>query len=312
MSGRLDGIWIVVLNWRGLSDTVECLRSLEPARQRGASVLVVDNGSDDGSEAAIREGFPAAVVLQTGRNLGFTGGNNIGLSHALAHGADHICVLNNDTTVEPDFLDALLHHSLAKSRCASSPRIERSNGGVWFGGGIVEPDGFARHLHSDELPALAEDRRPRASEVLTGCCLFASADIWRAVGLFDPRYFLMFEDTDWSLRAAEQGVTLEVVPASVVHHQVSASFTGATGVVGHYYYARNAMLLLHDRLGLGRRARLRFAFQHCVRPAARQLRVHRRTGAMVVTSSLTGVMAGMLGRGGEAPEWLRSSAGLIA
>ena len=90
-------VTVVVLNWNGLADTLECLNSLVRLDYPTHEVVVVDNGSTDGSVQVFREQFPMATVFETGENLGYTGGNNAGLRHALAQGADYVLLLNNDT-----------------------------------------------------------------------------------------------------------------------------------------------------------------------------------------------------------------------
>src|SRR5271154_4715210 len=100
-------IWIVVLNWNGLSDTLACLESLRHLNYANRRVLVVDNGSTDGSVAGLRRA-PEVEVIEAGRKLGYARGNNLGIRYALERGADFILVLNNDTTVDPMLLDELI------------------------------------------------------------------------------------------------------------------------------------------------------------------------------------------------------------
>ena len=97
---------IIVLNWNGRRDTLECLASLGRASDPSMWVLVVDNGSDDGSQDAIRRNHPEVTLLETNSNLRYAGGNNAGIRFALEKGAEQIMLLNNDTTVDPGFLRA--------------------------------------------------------------------------------------------------------------------------------------------------------------------------------------------------------------
>src|SRR5437667_353730 len=100
-------VWIVILNWNGLSDTLGCLESLQHLHYAAHRIVVVDNGSTDGSAEALRRtrSQPPIEIIEAGRNLGYAGGNNLGIRYALDHGADFILVLNNDTTVDPMLLD---------------------------------------------------------------------------------------------------------------------------------------------------------------------------------------------------------------
>ena len=101
-------VYIVVLSWNGREDTLSCLRSLEPVWNERTKGIVVDNGSSDGTPDAVRAAIAGVEVLEAGRNLGFTGGNNIGLRFALDRGADYVLLLNNDTIVDPGFLREML------------------------------------------------------------------------------------------------------------------------------------------------------------------------------------------------------------
>ena len=99
---------VIVLNWNGREDTLECLRSIRSIAYSNFGVIVVDNGSTDGSVAAIRASQPSVEVIDTGENLGFAGGNNVGIRRALELGADYVLLLNNDTVVDPGLLRAFV------------------------------------------------------------------------------------------------------------------------------------------------------------------------------------------------------------
>ncbi len=246
------GHLVVVLSWNGRRDTMRCVESLVHGSPE-VDVLVVDNGSGDGVLEAVRARWPHVATLQTGDNLGFAGGMNRGLAWGIAHGYAILTVLNNDTVVDPGTLERLA--LLAASRdVAASPRIvwlddERAADAgttetrLWFAGGVLDArDGLPRHLSPAEAQAALAANEPFATDLLTGCCVCARTDTWRAVGFFDARFFLDFEDSDWSLRARRQGVRLVVDPRAVVRHRVSASFTGPASYLGTFYYARNALL----------------------------------------------------------------------
>src|SRR5262245_13324392 len=99
---------VILVNWNGKADTLACLESLRQDSYVNKQAIVVDNGSTDDSVRVIRDSFPATTLLEAGANLGFTGGNNIGIEHALRSGADYIFLLNNDTTVDPSAIFALV------------------------------------------------------------------------------------------------------------------------------------------------------------------------------------------------------------
>ena len=172
----------------------------------------MDNGSDDGVLEAVSGRWPTVETFQTGDNLGFAGGMNRGIEWALARGAATVTVLNNDTLVPPGVAAALA--ARARSGVAVSPEVRyAANGAVWFGGGVVDGEtGLARHLTDAEMARAFPGSGPRSVETLAGCCVTASAEVWRTVGGFDERYFLIFEDADWSMRARARGVDLRRRP----------------------------------------------------------------------------------------------------
>ena len=232
---------VVVLNFNGWVDTERCVQSLLKGSPE-ATVLVVDNGSDTGFPADVAERWPGVTTLRNDRNLGFTGGMNAGLRAAFELDADTVTILNNDTVVSPGAIAALAE--VAEAGVAVSPEVRYLDrpDEVWFGGGAVDPaTNLPHHVAPDALsPPAADGLRP--TDVLAGCCVTATAETWRRVGFLDERYFLNFEDSDWSMRAHAVGVPLVVDTRVTIEHAVSASFTGAYSYLGLYYYARNGLL----------------------------------------------------------------------
>lgn len=302
----IDTLHVVVLSWHGREDTLRCVASVLADGLAPHQVLVVDNGSGDGLEDALRGLDPRLRFRQTGANLGFTGGMNHGIRACLDDGAGLVCVLNNDTVVTPGMFAALVRHAAPGTAVSPEVRYLDEPGVVWFGGGVVEADrGWPRHLTPAELArddAADPARVLRESETLAGCCVLAPAETWRAVGLFDPQYFLLFEDADWSARARAAGIRLVVARDAVLLHAVSASFTGPSHLLSSYYYARNAMR--YTRLRVTRRPapRLRFIRDQLARPVARRIRSGEvRAGAWEALFTASGLAADALRRYGPAP-----------
>lgn len=250
---------VVVLSFHGADDTLACVDSVLRGSP-GHDVLVIDNGSFDGVLEKVGAEWPGILTMQTGTNRGYSGGMNAGLAHGLRSGYDVVTVLNNDTLVETGALDELVAVA-AGGATAVSPRVlyQDDPGRAWFEGGRLDPvDGLPRHMTPQEAAEAGRqvEGEPYAVDLLAGCCVTASAATWRHVGLFDDRYFLNFEDSDWSMRARRSGVTLRVVPRSRVRHGVSRSFTGAYAYLGTYYYLRNLLLFARTWLPPRQRRRL--------------------------------------------------------
>ncbi len=248
---------IVVLTWHGRSDTLACVESLVTGSPE-AEVLVVDNGSFDGTLEAVAERWPQVDRLPLGRNHGFSGGMNRGIRHAIdAMGAGTVTILNNDTVIAAGAM-ARLESIAASADLAVSPEVRYRDAPdkIWFGGGSLDvANGFPAHIPSAELALCVGGLRE--STVLAGCCITARADIWQRVGFFDDRFYLNFEDSEWSVRATAAGVRLVVACDVSILHAVSASFTGAAATLGSFYYLRNGLLFAR-LVGAGVRARARF------------------------------------------------------
>lgn len=232
-------IVVVVLNWNGKEDTLRCLTSLQQVTVEH-SVIVVDNGSSDDSVASIQHAFPSVKVLESGTNLGYAEGNNVGIRHALNESPDAILILNNDTTVDPRILDAFMKRDLpiqgGKPLQMSDPSRLDHLGGAWNSAeGRFEMVGYKA---SAELW-----NEPVVLDYVCGVALFVKAEVFRRVGLFDPRFFLFWEECDWCVRAAKQGLKAQVCPEAILYHRGSASFVGG---VPHttYYWWRNRLLFL--------------------------------------------------------------------
>jgi len=303
----MDSHVVVVLSFRGRKDTLACLDGLLGGAH-DYSVLVVDNGSFDGVLEEARRRHPGVHTLQTGDNLGFAGGMNAGLRWAMGHGATMVTVLNNDTLCTPDAVQAL--ELCAAHGAIVSPQVDylAAPERIWFAGGVVDADtALPRHLTESELDGVPEGACS-PTETLAGCCLTARTDVWRRVGLFDERYFLLFEDAELSLRAARSGVPLLVCRQARILHRVSASFTGEFSYLGMYFYARNG-LLFGSAFGAGPLVRARFLRRHVLPAFARDVR--QRDARSLGRHGLT-LAAALIdystGRLGGAPAWLNARA----
>jgi GT2 family glycosyltransferase len=256
--------YIVVLTWNGWDDTDQCLRSLAPYVSDETRVLVVDNGSGDGTPGRVRRMFPGIEVIENGRNLGFPGGNNVGIRHALDRGADYVILLNNDTVVDREFARELLAVAerdpgvgMATSKIYYHDRPDV----LWFAGGELSTwTGRCTHAgygqpDRGQFEGVEDIGRP------CGCSLLVTRRFLEDVGLMDEDLFLYGEEIDWVFRARRHGYRCVLAPRSKVWHKVSAA-TGGPSSGNYCYYAVRNMLLI-----LGRHAPRRFAPLRAIRVA---------------------------------------------
>jgi GT2 family glycosyltransferase len=224
--------------------------SLKKVGYSNFQILVIDNGSTDGSVEVLRRAYPDIELIETGDNLGYAGGNNVGLERAVARGADYVVLLNNDTVVDPGFLDTLVDVAERDPQAAFvGPKmlyLDRPDT-VWFGGGRIDWMNGAAHLDHDAKDD-ARETAPREVDYITGCCLMVRASALPDIGLMDTRFFLLFEESDWCVRARECGWRCVYVPNARIWHAVSRSFNGTGSPTYRYYFARNELLLYRKHL----------------------------------------------------------------
>lgn len=215
--------FIIVLNWNGKDDTLDCLRSLKNLDYPNYEIVVVDNGSIDGSEEAIRSSFPSVHFIQTGRNLGYAGGNNAGIRFALDHGADYVWLLNNDTIVDSKALTALVKTAQADPKIAfvgSKIYFYDKPNMIWCVGGSIDLAAGGRTDH----PGMGQEDTGQFDTIsdvgyASGCSLLASREAIAAIGFLPEEYFLYFEETDWNVAAQRKSCRTVLAPASHVWHK---------------------------------------------------------------------------------------------
>jgi len=242
---RFPKVLILILNWNGKTDTLECLSSLAAADPIPLfSTLIVDNGSTDDSVHAIRSIYPNIPIIETKTNLGFAGGNNAGIRWALGKSFEWILLLNNDTIVAPDliqkFLVAAKQKPLAKLFGA---KIYRYNDRLR----IDHLGGFWNEDHA-EFVSYAANKLDDGSfeemlpvDYVCGAALFMHRSVPEAIGLLEEKFFLLWEESDFCTRARYAGFEIWTAPQAKIWHKVSASFTGGKPHM-HYFWWRNRLL----------------------------------------------------------------------
>jgi len=240
---------IIVLNLNGFDDTRECLYSLQQINYGNFEIVVVDNGSTDGSEKKLRKEFPQLTILQSGVNLGYTGGNNIGIKYALKHEADHLFILNNDTLVDHNFLGYLVEtEQKFKGKVIVSPLVfyqdyQGQKDRVWAAGGKFSwARGRARHLFEGEIYSGKRILRP---DYLVGCGLLIPREVFEVAGFLDERLFFSFEDIEFSFRAKRFGFSCVVDTKALIWHKVSAT-AGYLSQFSIYLQTRNRIIFMRE------------------------------------------------------------------
>ncbi|MDF1516126.1 MAG: glycosyltransferase family 2 protein, partial [Anaerolineae bacterium] len=220
---------VVALTWNQKQDTLHCLASLQKMTYANFDLLLVDNGSVDGTATAVREQYPDVSVIENAENLGFPGGFNVGLRYAISQEADYIFMINNDTFVDPSLLDYLVQYANEPEIGMVSPKIyyaEKPNR-IWSVGGIRHPLTYEMTAKGDNSEDLGQWDTVIDRDYLVGCALLMSRKMLEDVGLLDEGYFpIYYEDMDLCLRVRQAGYRLLLVPQAQMWHKVSAAAGG--------------------------------------------------------------------------------------
>lgn len=237
---------IIILNWNGKEDTIECLESLKHITYPNYEILLVDNGSTDGSVECFRERYPGMEIIENGENLGFAEGNNVGIRRAMDEGADYVLLLNNDTVVDPEFLGELVKVAEGDERIGIvGPKIyyydyKGRKDVIWFaGGGINWTTGRTTHHCMRKIDDGTINKLKKV-DYITGCTMLIKGDVFMKIGLLDSDYFLYFEETDFCARA-NKIYDCVFVPYAKIWHKISRSTGGDFSPTMAYYFVRNQM-----------------------------------------------------------------------
>ena len=244
---------IIILNWNGLEDTIECLESLKKMTYSNYQTIVVDNGSEGNDVRVLKEKFGDYIhLIENDRNYGFAEGNNIGTRYALAHyNPDYILLLNNDTVVDPDFLNELV--KVAENDAGigilgpkllfhhEPTRIQSVGGKIrwWTGETLLIGRNEVDNGQFNEIKEV---------DWIVGCALLARRTMIEAIGLIYPTYFSFFEESDWCVRCKKAGFTIVYVPNARVWHK-GGQAAGRVFGFRMYYMTRGRFLFMKRNLG---------------------------------------------------------------
>ena len=254
-------VCIVIVTWNRADAVVRCMLSLNVLHYPNIEVVVVDNHSADNTVDRLRTAFPELTVLVTQRNIGFTGGNNLGIRWGMERGADYFFILNNDATVHPDVLNELVRVAEsdakigvvgAKNVLMQNPRI------VWAAWADLTFGPMLTRVHGSRKVDGPYYRSVRkVDQVVGNGCMWRRAAI-EEIGLLDTDFFGYHEDVDWCYRARKQGWQVVYVGTAVVKHEGSLSSHPRfdTQIPTMYFLGRNAVLFTKKHSGPLRLAQL--------------------------------------------------------
>lgn len=215
---------IILVNYNGCKDTIECYDSLIQINYSNYHIVIVDNCSTEDIEI-LYEKCPKAQIIRAEQNNGFSAGNNIGIEYAKRkYNSDFYLLINNDTVVDQDFLSSLVDTSMHyndKAIVAGKIYYYSNHNKIWSAGG----DYFRKSGLTIQYSGIENGQFNQRKEITfaTGCLLLIPKDILSNVGNLDEQYFLYCEDTDYCQRALDGGYKIIYEPNAVIYHKISAS-----------------------------------------------------------------------------------------
>lgn len=245
-------VTVVILNWNGLEDTLECLESLRKITYPNYKVVVIDNGSKGNDAQILEEKFGNFIhLIRNEINIGFAGGNNIGIQWALNRDTNHVLLLNNDTVVDPRFLKELVRAAESDQRIGIvgpkiyyyywPNRIYSAGGKINFWTGKAPTTG-ARQIDDGTFDSTKE------VDYTSGCALLIKEETIRKIGFLNDMYFAYYEETEWCVKARRQGYKVVYVPKAKIWHKTPRG-ARKLSELRLYYMTRNRFLFMKRNAG---------------------------------------------------------------
>jgi len=245
-------ICIVLLNWNGAKDSIECIKSLKKISYTNLEILVIDNNSEKNDKIFLTEELKRynISIIYNDSNVGFSEGNNIGINKAMKEDFEFVLLLNNDTVVELDFLEPLLNiFSKYDDVGIAAPQINYydDKNKIWSKGGNISRIRGSGFAYSDDIESDKKEDDKSVSFV-SGCCMLIKKDLFKKIGLFDEKFYLYVEDTDFCYRTIQAGYKIYVSYDSKIYHKISGSTKVNLNQLPLYYVTRNRLYFAKKNL----------------------------------------------------------------
>lgn len=239
---------IIILNWNGKDDTIECLESLRKISYPNYEIIVVDNGSEGDDVNILKKVFGNYInIIEADKNYGFAEGNNIGMRYALKKMADYILLLNNDTVVDSEFLSELVRAAESDSKIGIvGPKIYfySDPDKIWFAGGNLSMWRCKTwHTGLREIDKGQYDSQ-READYITGCALLVKKQVIEKIGMLYSNYFAYYEEVDWCIHAKKVGYKVKYVPRAKLWHKISSSTGGGYSPTKAFLKGRNSIIFM--------------------------------------------------------------------
>lgn len=230
----------IVVNYNGLSDTIDCIKSVQKSKYT-CHIVVVDNASVGTDAEILRSIYPNITVIASKINGGFSYGNNLGIKWAIEHDYDFVLLLNNDTVIDENMISLLHEHADEVTITVPSMFYYSKPYLLWYGGGYVDKrTGNAKHKRINKIVDV-DFMEPEDCTFATGCCMLLSTGVIKKIGMLEENFFMYCEDTEFCIRAIKNGIRIQYIPWAKLWHKVSSSTGGCDSPFSTYYMTRNRL-----------------------------------------------------------------------
>lgn len=242
-------IYIILVNYNGYKDTKECIESLEKINYENYKIIIVDNASKDNSLELLNRNHCSHIILDSRINLGFSGGNNIGIEYALKNGAEFVLLVNNDTIVNEDILSNMIKTFEKDSNTGivgGKILLYENKEMISHAGGYIDMFKFTT-VHYGMGAAYNDEQYNYEREVgfVSGCLMLIKREVFEKVGLLPEEYFMYYEDTDFCLRVIDSGYKIFYNPRAEIFHKVSMSSGGEDSPFFIKWNTRNRIIFMN-------------------------------------------------------------------
>ena len=245
---------VIVINYNNWQDTVECIQSLNDVGVNSSNILLIENCSTNNSFQMLKINLPEIKIITTDKNLGFTGGNNLGIKYAIENNFEYAILLNNDTIVkDSNSITQLIKNmnenqdiSLGTGRIFYYPQKDI----IWYDGGkLVHWRGLAIHYnYGKDAKNLSLNNQAKEVSFISGCYMCIRLKDLPKLGLLNENFFLYLDDIEYSARAFKQNLKLKYFPDSFIYHKANGENNRSSIMV--YYSIRNRRLLIKLHYGI--------------------------------------------------------------
>lgn len=229
-------ISIIILNWNGKKMTEKCLNSLIPQINKNFEIIIVDNASADGSPKYLRKKFPKIKLVQSKKNLGYAGGNNLGVKNAKG---DYYLILNNDLIVDKNFLKEISKNKDNADILGVKNYYYNKKDILWSVGSKINKFTMKAHLIGNKEKDSGQYDKNFIPPQVTGSAMLINKKVIDKIGFLDESYFAYYEETEWQTRAKRSGFSINWIPTAKLWHKVGFSTGGGRTPLSAYYLIRN-------------------------------------------------------------------------